>query len=112
MLKYNTTYQSLKKVKAEWHASVAQWEYYWYLFKFNQDGTFIYSRITENEFKSINDWFTYENEHLTKGKFEYDSQGKLKISFKEVSLNACITGQDELLLEGKMDWDMFSPIYL
>jgi len=27
-----------------------------------------------------------------------------------VSLNACITYQNKLLLEGKMDWDMFSPI--
>ena len=111
MLQYNTTYQSLKKVTAEWHASIAQWEYYWYLFKFFPDGTYIYSRVTERELASINDWFTKENNHLTTGIFEYHHQkGSLNIFFKEVSLNASVTYQNKLLLEGKMGWDMFSPI--
>lgn len=113
MLQFNKIYQSLKKVSAEKHASISQWEYYWYLFKFYQNGTFIYSRTTEKGLETINDWFTQENKHLTNGKFIYDNQKEnLKISFEEVSLNGSLTYQNKLLLEGKLDWDMFSPIDL
>ncbi|MEO6904692.1 MAG: hypothetical protein ABI315_16310 [Bacteroidia bacterium] len=111
MLKYNTLYQSLKKISVEWHASIPQWEYYWYVFKFFEDGTFIYSRTTEKGLENIKSWFTKENINITKGLFEYNLlKENLKINLNDVSLYASITFENNLLLEGKLAWDMFSPI--
>ena len=112
MLKYNTLYKSLKKVSAEWHASIPQWEYYWYVFKFYEDGTFIYSRATEKGLEDISSWFNKGNTHLTKGDFEYDPvKNDLIINFKDVSLNASITFDNNFLLQGKLAWDMFTPVF-
>lgn len=110
-LKYNTIYQSLKKVSAEWHAAIPQWEYYWYVFKFYENGSFIYSKTTEKGIENINEWFTIDNLHITKGHYEYDDQKEgLKINFNDVSLNASMTFDNNILLEGKLAWDMFTPI--
>jgi hypothetical protein len=110
MLKYNILYLSLKKVSAEWHAGTPQWEYYWYVIKFYKNGTLIYAKTTEKGLESIDDWFIMENLHITNGHYEYfPEKGNLKINLDDVSLNANITYENNILLEGKLAWDMFTP---
>lgn len=71
MLKYNTLYQSLKKVSAEWHAGHVEYSFYWDYFKFYADGSIISCNNDSENINEINNWFQLENtqSHLNRGSF-------------------------------------------
>jgi hypothetical protein len=80
MLKYNTLYQSLKKVSAEWHAGHVQWGFAWDYLKFYEDGTVI-SCYSNGDTDNIDKWFNKDNSEspFSKGTFELKSNATLEI---------------------------------
>jgi hypothetical protein len=110
MLKYNTLYQSLKKVSAEWHAGHVEWSYSWYYFKFFSDNTFIYASINGDDFNQINEWFNKKAENVTRGTFE-EKNYQVSLNFDDVTkISAGFTNEGKLLVQGKLSWEMFSPV--
>ena len=79
MLQYNTTYQSLKKVTAEWHAGHLQWEYSWNYLKFYEDGSVMYC-TTSNKPNEL-DWFHINNKEafFYSGSFSIKTNSMLEI---------------------------------
>lgn len=100
MLKYDTLYQSLKKVSAEWHAGNVLWEYSWNYLKFYEDGTVIYCASNGN-IKNINEWFNIENKESPFSRGYYKI---IKNNFIEIYLSAMIGSikMDGLILMDKL----------
>lgn len=99
MLKYNTLYQSLKKVSAEWHAGTVLWEYSWSYLKFYENGTVIYtSSIGKSD--QLN-WFSIENTEAVyyKGNFDIEKNQKLEMSIPAVIGTLKLDG---IILENKL----------
>jgi hypothetical protein len=100
MIKYNTLYQSLKKVSAEWHAGTVLWEHSWNYLKFYEDGTVIYCSSNGN-LKNINKWFDNENKdsHFSKGTYKI-----IRNNFIEIHLSAMIGSikMDGVILDEKL----------
>lgn len=99
MLKYNTLYQSLKKVSAEWHAGHVQWSYYYNYLKFYSDGTFLY--LTSNgDIENINEWFTIEKFSGEKGSFTIKNDridANTPAAIGTIYFDGCVYG-DKLIL--------------
>lgn len=114
MLRYNTLYQSLKKVSAEWHAGSIQWNYNWNYIKFFHDNTFIYATINGDDFNQINNWFIKDAENIIQGTFEFKTQYQLILKFNNnnnIKVVAGITLDDKLLIEGIQSWEIYTPIH-
>jgi len=113
MLKYNTLYQSLKKVSAEWHAGHVQWEYSWFYFKFFDDGTFIYALYSSDNFEKINSGFNKESDNSShmKGKYYIEKNIYLKLQFNNgVEVMGALTDTDKIIINGKLAWELYSPV--
>ena len=113
MLQYDTLYQSLKKVTAEWHAGHVQWQYSWLYFKFFDDGTFIYASYSSDDFEKINSGFNKEsvNTFHLRGNYCIEKDVYLKLQFNNgVEVMGAFTGTDKLIINGKMAWELYSPI--
>lgn len=99
MIKYNTLYQSLKKVSAEWHAGHVQWQYSWNYLKFYENGSVIYVSSTgkPNEM----DWLNAGNKNafLYTGNFKLQNDFKLEI---EIPVHIGLLKLDGAVLENKL----------
>ena len=93
MLKYNTLYQSLKKVSAEWHAGHVQWSFCWDYFKFYEDGLVINAYTPTDNVSVINTWFDINNKsgEFPIGKYKI-SEDKISIELKSFNLTTIIDG--------------------
>lgn len=111
MLQYNKLYQSLKKVSGEWHAGHVEWGYYWYYIKFFTDYTFIYASINGDNTNQINTWFNKDAEGATRGTFQIKNDSEVILNFdNEPGIVAGFTNDKKLLVQGKLSWDIFSPV--
>lgn len=110
MLHYNKLYQSLKKVSAEWHAGHVEWFYTWNYLKFFEDGGFISASIASEDPNLINKAFLRGAENTTHGKFELRNSNLIKLSFDNVNVDGAINNDDSIIVEGKINWDVFYPI--
>lgn len=110
MIKYNTLYQSLKKVSAEWHAGHIDWFYTWNYLKFYEDGVFIYASIAGNDTKVINESFEKGALNITHGKFNLQKMHLLKLAFDNIEVNGAINNDASIIIEGKIAWDIFYPV--
>ena len=108
-LQYNTVYQSLKKVSAEWHAGHVQWSYCWNYLKFYNDGTFIYASIQGDNLKQIEKSFNKNSENITNGHFKVD-RDMIYLNFDTIEIRASITREKNIITEGKLAWDMYYPM--
>lgn len=111
MLKYNTLYQSLKKVSAEWHAGNVQWNFYWNYLMFFENGTVIEGNINGDDYEKIKAAFLNSNENLTKAKFSYIDK-EINVFFSNMVLRGELTFENNLILQSDVTlvWDMFIPI--
>jgi hypothetical protein len=110
MLKYNTLYQSLKKVSAEWHAGHIEWFYTWNYLKFFEDGIFISASIAGDDSSLINKAFIKGAENTTHGNFEIQSSN-IKLLFNDsIRIEGAINNDNSVILEGKLNWDVFYPL--
>lgn len=109
MLQYNKLYQSLKKVSAEWHAGHVQWAYCWNYFRFYEDGVFIYASIQGNNIEDISKSFTRNSPNSTTGKFKLNNT-TITFIFDTVEITGSITHENNLIIEGKLAWDMYYPM--
>lgn len=100
-LKYNTVYQSLKKVSAEWHGGAVQWSYYYNYIKFYSDGTFLYV-ASSDDIESLKDWFTLDKFSGAKGSFSVkDNQidATIPAAIGILNLDGCVY-ENKLILRG------------
>ena len=110
MLKYNTLYQSLKKVSGEWHAGNINWFYTWNYFKFFEDGIFISSSIAGNETAVINLSFVRGALNTTHGKYELGNKNNIKLFFGNIEVEGQVNNDCSIIIEGKIAWDILHPI--
>lgn len=110
MIYYNSLYQSLKKVSAEWHAGHIEWFYTWNYLKIYEDGVFIYASIAGNDFKSINENFERGAPNITHGKFNFLKMHLLKFAFDNIEVNGFINNDASIIIEGKNAWDIYCPV--
>lgn len=110
MLKYNTLYQSLKKVSAEWHAGHVEWEYCWNYLKFYKDGTFIQASIVGDSYDEINKSFTKDATYVTKGHFELKKNRVVNLDFGTIQINGAINKDGSIIINGKQAWDLYSLV--
>lgn len=102
MLKYNTLYQSLKKVSGEWHAGHVEWQYCWNYLKFYKDGTVIYASSTGVPTQM--EWFDINNKEafFYRGSFEFEKQLylriKIPVSFGTLCIDGAIIKSNQLIL--------------
>jgi hypothetical protein len=117
MLKYNTLYQSLKKVSAEWHAGHVQWEYVWSYLKFYEDATVIYCSSSNNT--NNLKWFSKENKEafFYKGTYIINAH-KIEINIPatignlnfdgEINANSLVLRLNNTSTNLKEFWDLYS----
>lgn len=113
MLKYNTLYQSLKKVSAEWHAGHVQWQYSWYYIKFFNDGRFIYALFVSDDFEKINTGFNENstNEDFSSGVFKITNDYLITLNFENnIEIRGAIIDNDKIILNGKLSWELYTVI--
>ncbi len=109
MIKYNKLYQSLKKVSAEWHAGHVQWFYTWNYLKFYSDGICISASMAGDDVNLINGGFNKGEQNITHGKFDIEGT-ILKLIFDGVEVNGAFNNDGSIIIEGKINWDIFYPI--
>ena len=119
MLQYNTIYQSLKKVSAEWHAGHVQWGYSWNYLKFYEDGTFIYCS-SRGEPKDLS-WFTRDNKEavIYKGNYSVNNSklsAKIIVSIGELEIDGIIISNNLILrtsnqkMNSYENWDEYKVV--
>mgnify|MGYP001291924795 FL=1 len=113
MIQYNTLYQSLKKVSAEWHAGTVLWEYSWFYLKFFEDGSFINALYTGDDFEKINSGFNKEfaESFPSRGKYIIEKNSKIKLLFNNgIEVRGAITDADKIIINGKLAWELYTPV--
>ena len=119
MLKYNTLYQSLKKVSAEWHAGHVECAYSWNYVKFYEDGTIIYCS-SRGEARDLT-WFSKNNEEavIYKGIFHFDNfklNAEIPMAIGILKIDGVINDQYLILrtsnenMNSFENWDEYTPI--
>jgi hypothetical protein len=111
MLKYNTLYQSLKKVSAEWHAGSVQWSFSWDYIKFFENNNFIYATINGDNVDQINTWFNQEAQDITIGTYFTRHNSQLILKFNEsLEILAGFTKDGGILVDGVESWELFTVV--
>ena len=117
-LQYNTVYQSLKKVSAEWHAGHVEWSYSYNYLKFYSDGTFLYVK-SNDDIESLKDWFNIDVFSGPKGKFTFDYnriEANIPASIGTLYLDGCAYENKLIIREYNKDtnlyeyWDEYNVI--
>lgn len=111
MLKYNTLYQSLKKVSGEWHAGSVLWHYQWYYLKFFSNGKFIYAAIAGDEVKDINSWFVEGAGNTLQGTYVRNNNLQLTLKFENGGeFKAGLTEDGQIVVDGLNSWEIYKPL--
>jgi hypothetical protein len=106
MLKYDTLYQSLKKVSADWHAGNLSWGYSWYYLKFYIDGTVIQTYTNGEDPSEINKWFQPNSQNIDQGTFHIEDN-RLTLTFRDHKLDGAIVSETMILLKGSHNWEEY-----
>jgi hypothetical protein len=108
MLKYDTLYQSLKKVSGEWHAGHVSWGFHWYYLKFYADGIVVGAVVASEDTPAILRNLSRDAENVDVGRYQV-SENEIQITFSNEKLKGSLTPNGSLIMmRGNLSWDLFS----